>query len=241
MVLLLSGAACGNGGSDSDREVPKLNPARPIDPRLRSVTYTLQDEDANWDDRGIRESGTPSLALVYDDAPLSFRYYCVDQDHFLTDQTVHRGFLYSSYEALPRPSGVLHPDALDLFNYALEKYRAGSTFTPAEGAPFVVTPWHLQETAWLLVSAGDRDFSPEALALAADARAHGEGFVPGPGQHGAVLILGEENFDPDVADVQTVAIDVLTPGTPPHVCIVPDDRGPCLSAPPEGGTPEEPH
>src|SRR5690348_14317757 len=92
--LLAVTTACGSKGEDSERPVPGFAPDRPIDPRLRRVTYTTQSEQTTWiDEFSYADPGPMSVALVYDGAPRSFLGYCVDHGHFI-DDTVHEGFLY---------------------------------------------------------------------------------------------------------------------------------------------------
>jgi hypothetical protein len=208
-----------SSGSDSDRPRPELNPLEPVPEHSRKVTYSLMYEEAHRTAPGM-PSGPMSVALTYQgNEPFSFRGFCVDVHDFIDDKLVYRGKLYSSFELIPDSSALVHPENLELANYLLTRRFAGSSFESPAAPTFEITSEHLQGALWTLVSSDapadlvDAYGRNEIEALVADARTHGQGFVPKPGEHAAMIIVAEANVDgTDGNDVQTLAIDVSVPG-----------------------------
>jgi hypothetical protein len=206
-------------GSDSDRPRPELDPLVPVPEDSRKVTYSLMHEDAHPTASGS-PAGPMSVALTYErNEPFSFRGFCVDVHDFIDDRTVYQGKLYSSTESIPDSAALVHPENLELANYLLTRRFAGSSFEPEGTGTFQVTSEHLQGALWILISSDppedliDWYGRSEIEALVNDARTHGQGFVPKPGEHAAMIVVANKNIDgDDTNDVQTLAIDVSVPG-----------------------------
>jgi len=231
--------ACGGSAPPGETTKPTLDPTKPVPAMSREVTYVLEFEDdgpspTETDPWASTWSALSVALLLDDDVPRSFRAWCVDRQHYISDQIVQRGFLYSSYEPLPDQSAIVHPDNLDALNFLINAHPIGTTIALAADQPEVeITYFDLQDAIWELVSRVpmSQDVPPnQALvsALVADALAHGEGFIPGPGARGALILVSQENFN-DKEDIQTLALSTLVPGE--YVPVIPPEAGPVAPDP----------
>lgn len=121
----------------------------------------------------------------------------------------------------PIPDGLItQTNNLDLLNYILNTYELGD-MVPIElygdGSlePGPLQAFHLQEVVWALLHNADGDPDPgwaPASLLVAEARAEGEGFLPGCGGIEVVLAVPLDNLDSGSQnDVQPVAVEVPVP------------------------------
>lgn len=210
------------GSADGAPEKLRLDPTAALPEAFRDVTFTMNYETA-WvaPDRALPPDAQ-SVALIVDGTPLSFRSWCVDQDHSFDDTLVHRGTLYSSYEPLPSDAHVAQAENLDLANYIISKHPVGSELVlEPDTATWEITDSDMQAILWELLATGVEEWFdkyvqwPVVDAVIAEAYERGESFVPGPEGHALLLLTSKETLDGATTSAQTLALDAVVPWPPP--------------------------
>lgn len=118
--------------------------------------------------------------------------WCVNTGTNIVEDQEYKAAVYSSYGAIP-PGAIDHPENLDLVNWIINQ-----NFVGKRGGNGMYTYGDVQRAIWRLVdddpehetyTGYDESRVGEILAAAYE---NGEGFVPGPGDLAAIVLVPED-------------------------------------------------
>lgn len=121
--------------------------------------------------------------------------WCVDLDHLINYLT-YEGSTIPTFGDEANPAIVDRPENMDLINYILNQHY---TDLGVHYYDVQLAIWMLIDDVWL--GQEGQSYSETANQIVFDAQLNGEGFVPGCGQVGAVIL------EPDLPDVQVTIIE----------------------------------
>ena len=158
-----------------------VTPSCPLPTADICITGAYPGSSSYW---GTTLSGVPAGYVVHDGLYVG---WCVDLFHFMTPGQQYCGtHLYSSYD--PNLPAGLQDDDWDMVNYILNHKQGGTQ--------------DVQNAIWFFIGSGALPPAGPGLDMVNDALAHGEGFVPGPGETTAIIVFAGES-------VQITIIEVL--------------------------------
>lgn len=158
------------------------------------------------------EVSYPSANSYYDvilsDVPSSYHVtngiytgWCVDEGHYIRSGVTYQATLYSSYD----PNSPHPDDDWDKVNYILNHPQG----TPSDQQEAI---WHfINNGGWASTHYDERASACEAMINAANA--HGDGFVPIPGQIIAVVVSINSDTQVPIIEV-TVPLQNVIPEYP---------------------------
>lgn len=142
----------------------------------------------------------------------TFTGWCIDRAHSMYSGQPYEVQLYSCYDpALPE---FAQSDNYDLLSYLITQRNTNHQYPWNENWGTLAGRIAFQDAVWYFMGGGGMPGEGSlGYRIVQDALAHGEGFVPGPGQYyAAILFPHTETNDPDLrAQENVIEVEVPAP------------------------------